>query len=259
MNKMKERLAASKTKGKGSPTWKPVAGKQTIRIVPNKFSPGDPIVDLDFHYGINNKTFLSPKSFGRKDPIVEFAEKLMKSGNSEEYKEGKKLYPKTRHHLPILLRGSESEGVKIWAFGNDVYNQIVSIMSNEEEYGDITSLKSGHDIILDFTPGEGSNYAKTTITARVAKTPVTTDKEVLLKIDQQKNIVELFKEPTYAELESEFQKHLNPETEEVPEIPVDDNEEESTSEVSTKKSETPTEKEESSDDLMDEFEKMFAK
>jgi hypothetical protein len=56
--------------------WKPTPGKHQIRLVPYKFNKENPFIELLFHYGINNKTYLSPQSFGRPDPIVEFAEKL---------------------------------------------------------------------------------------------------------------------------------------------------------------------------------------
>ena len=61
---------------KSDSIWKPANGKSQIRIVPYKFNKDIPFIELYFHYNINNKTYLSPMSFGRPDPIVEFAEKL---------------------------------------------------------------------------------------------------------------------------------------------------------------------------------------
>jgi len=48
--------------------WKPAPGKHTIRLVPYKFNKENPFIELYFHYNINNKTYLSPMSFGRPDP-----------------------------------------------------------------------------------------------------------------------------------------------------------------------------------------------
>ncbi len=45
--------------------WKPAPGKHTIRLVPYKFNKENPFIELYFHYNINNKTYLSPMSFGR--------------------------------------------------------------------------------------------------------------------------------------------------------------------------------------------------
>ena len=50
-------------------------GKTQVRIVPYKFNKDNPFIELYFHYNINNKTYLSPQSFGRTDPIVEVDDK----------------------------------------------------------------------------------------------------------------------------------------------------------------------------------------
>ena len=75
--------------------WKPIPGKTQIRIVPYKFNKDNPFVELYFHYNLgNNKTYLSPVSFGRTDPVNEFSEKLKSSGNRDEWLQGKKIEPK---------------------------------------------------------------------------------------------------------------------------------------------------------------------
>ena len=59
--------------------WKPPVGKSQIRIVPYAHNKDNPFIELYFHYEIGKRTMVSPMSFGRPDPIVEFAEKLKKS------------------------------------------------------------------------------------------------------------------------------------------------------------------------------------
>ena len=76
--------------------WKPEPGKQIIRIVPYQFDRANPFQELYFHYDLGKKNYLSPVTYGKADPVVEFAEKLKSSGNSDEWKLGKKLEPKTR-------------------------------------------------------------------------------------------------------------------------------------------------------------------
>ena len=57
--------------------WKPEPGKQVVRIVPYKHNKANPFIELFFHYNLgNNKTYMSPVSFGRPDPVQEFADKL---------------------------------------------------------------------------------------------------------------------------------------------------------------------------------------
>ncbi|MEI6423738.1 MAG: hypothetical protein WCP55_16090, partial [Lentisphaerota bacterium] len=97
LSKVKSRLEALKsTSSKSTSLWKPSPGKNLVRIVPYSHNPENPFIELLFHYNMNNKTYLSPSSFGRPDPIVEFANKLKKSGDKEQWKQGRSLEPKLR-------------------------------------------------------------------------------------------------------------------------------------------------------------------
>ena len=109
--------------------WKPEPGKQQIRIVPYQHDKANPFQELYFHYDLGKKNFLSPITHGRPDPVVEFAEKLKASGNSDEWKLGKKLEPKMRCYVPIIVRGKESEGVKFWGFGKTVYQELLAFIA----------------------------------------------------------------------------------------------------------------------------------
>ena len=72
-------------------------------------------------------------------------DKLRSEGTKESYEMAKKLYPKMRVYAPVVVRGEESEGVRIWSFGKLVYQALLSLMM-DEDYGDITDLKTGTDI-----------------------------------------------------------------------------------------------------------------
>ena len=165
LNKIKARLDALKTTStKSNSLWKPSPGKSVVRIVPYAHQPENPFIELLFHYNMNNKTYLSPASFGRPDPIVEFADKLKKSGDKEQWKEGRKLEPKMRTYVPVLVRGQEAEGVKFWGMGKQVYQELLAIIA-DPDYGDITDLKNGRDITVEFKTAEecGKDFPETTI------------------------------------------------------------------------------------------------
>ena len=66
--------------------WKPSPGKQIVRIVPFKYNKSTPFIELYFHYDLGGRTYLSPISFGRPDPIEEFADKLKSSGNRDDWR-----------------------------------------------------------------------------------------------------------------------------------------------------------------------------
>lgn len=191
--------------------WKPAVGSNLIRIVPYKFNKEDPFIELSFHYGINNKSYLSPQTFGRPDPISEYAEYLKGTGNKDDYIQGKSLEAKTRIYAPIVVRGKENEGVKFWGFGKTVYEALLLLM-NDADYGDITDITHGHDITVEVkasTPGDKS-FTSPTIRARPAKTKLTDSREQLKALfDSQKNILEVFEELSYEDLSEILESWIN--------------------------------------------------
>ena len=214
INAIKSRLttlqATSSTKDN---FWKPEPGKQVVRIVPYLHNKDNPVIELFFHYSLgNNKTYMSPASFGRPDPVAEFADKLKSTGNKDEWIQGKRLEPKMRTFAPVVVRGKESEGVKFWGFGKTVYQELLSVIA-DPDYGDITEAMSGRDIMIERqTPAEaGNQYGKTTVRVKPNQTPITEDKEVLKSIlSNQSNLTELYTEPTYDELKDVLANYLNP-------------------------------------------------
>lgn len=266
LNKIKSRLEALKTTStKSTSLWKPSPGKQVIRIVPYAHQPENPFIELLFHYNMNNKTYLSPASFGRPDPIVEFANKLKKSGDKEEWKQGRALEPKLRTYVPILVRGQEHEGVKFWGMGKQVYQELLAIIA-DPDYGDITDLKAGRDIVVEFKTAEemGKSFPDTTVRAKpnqsVAFDP--TDLALREKVKNQKNVTELFPELSYEELAAVMEAWLNagseetteptPSTEETP-APAEEKKVTSATAKSAVKAPASTK------DIADEFESLFEK
>jgi hypothetical protein len=190
--------------------WKPEAGKTRIRVVPYVHRKDNPFLELYFHYDIAKKSMLSPISMGNADPIVEFAEKLKKTGDKDEWIMGRKIEPKMRTYVPIIVRGKESEGVKFWGFGKQIYTEILSIIS-DPDYGDITDLMNGRDIDVEFIPAEAPGaFPKTAIRVKPNTQPATDDKEIAQKIMNQPQITDIFPEPTYEELQKALAEWMNP-------------------------------------------------
>ena len=200
------------TSKKSDSLWKPTPGKHQIRLVPYKFNKDIPFIELFFHYNINNKTYLSPASFGRPDPIVEFAEKLKRTGDTDDWKAGKKMEPKLRTFVPVIVRGKENEGVKFWGFGKTVYQDILGYIA-DPDYGDITDPMNGRDIVVEIQSAEDSNAAYPTTTIRVkpsqSKLAESAD-QIQSLLENQKNITELYSELSYSELKGVLENWLNP-------------------------------------------------
>jgi hypothetical protein len=209
-NKLNKLQATSST---SENFWKPEPGKQVVRIVPYKHNKDNPFIELYFHYNLgNNKTYLSPVSFGRPDPVEEFANKLKSTGNKDEWIQGKRLEPKMRTYVPVVVRGRESEGVKFWGFGKTVYQELLSVIA-DPDYGDITDPIIGRDIGIERqTPAEaGNQYGKTTVRVKPNQTPITEDKTLLENVfENQPNLPELYTEPSYDDLKEALSNYLNP-------------------------------------------------
>ena len=220
MDKVRNKLASfDKTKkgGKKVPTeqqerikkyiWKPEPGKQVIRIVPHQFTPDFPFIELKWHYDFNGDkiSYLSPASQNKPDPIVELALRLEKV--KETWLKGRKMQPKLRTYVPIIVRGKEEEGVKFWGFGVQVYEQLMAAL-NEPDYGDITDLVNGYDIQVDFKTAEEAkkDFPETKILIKPKPRPVIDPenpkaKQILELITQkQVNIFDIYTPATYEEL-----------------------------------------------------------
>lgn len=195
--------------------WKPEPGTQVIRIVPYQYNRENPFQELYFHYNFGGKSVLSPMSFGRPDPIMEFGEKLKSAGSSDDWKMGKKLEPTMRCYVPVIVRGKENEGVKFWGFGKTVYQELLGFIA-DPDYGDITDPMAGRDVAVEFKPADqtGKSYPETSIRVKPNQTPVTDNKSVLEKIGNQPKITDVFKEYTYDEMTQMLHNWLDPENSE---------------------------------------------
>ena len=217
LDKIKAKLNnLSQTNNRKNYQWKPQPGKQQVRIVPYKHQPDNPFIELFFHYGINNRTYLSPKSFGRPDPIVEFAEKLTRSGDKDDYRMGRSLMPKMRTFVPVIVRGEEAEGVRFWGFGKEVYQELLGVIA-DPDYGDITDATNGRDITIEFLSAEeaGRSFPKTNIRVKPNTSPISENKNIVDGVaNNQAEITEIYQELSYDELKDALEKWVSGESEE---------------------------------------------
>ena len=214
INAIKSRLnQLQNTSSTANAFWKPQPGKSQIRITPYIENKDNPFVELFFHYSlVPKKTVLSPLSFGRPDPVQQFADKLKSSGDKDEWIQGKRIEPKMRTFAPVIVRGEESEGVKWWGFGKTVYQELLGIIA-DPDYGDISDVMTGRDIVVERqTAAEaGNQYGKTTIRVKPNQTALVEDATLSQNlINNQPNIVELYNEPSFDELKGHLQNFLNP-------------------------------------------------
>lgn len=213
-SKIKERLDALNTQGQKSGNsggeglfWKPEAGQNLVRLLPNPYNKDWPFSEFFLYYKKFGKTTISPKSFGRPDPVVEFAQSLRKSKNADDWKQAYSMEPTARTYVALLVRGKENEGPKFWNFGKTVYADLLGII-NDPDYGDITDLMNGRDIVVEYIPNDDPKLSKTVIRAKPNVTKAFETPEVLEKVKQMQNPETIYKEPTYDELKVMLEKYL---------------------------------------------------
>jgi hypothetical protein len=196
--------------------WKPSIGKQQIRIVPSKYNPSNPFTELKFYYGITNKVMLSPLSYGEKDPIALFAAKLREEYTKENFVLAKKLDPKTRYFVPVVVRGEEDKGTRLWQFGKQVYEELLAL-AVDDEIGDYTDIVNGRDLTVETVGPEstGTPYNKSSIRVRMKTSQLGEGSQVETWTNEQPNPNDgLFKRFTFDEIKSSLEKWLSPEDDE---------------------------------------------
>ena len=229
LSKLKQKLDTLQSKPQGGQKtdysliyWKPTIGKQQIRIVPSAFDSSNPFVELKFYYGITNKVMISPTNFGEKDPIALFAGKLREGEyNKENYVLAKKLDAKNRIFVPVVVRGEEDKGVRLWQFGKLVYEELLAL-AVDDEIGDYTDIVGGRDLTVETVGPEatGTPYNKSSVRVRLKTSPLSEDAALVEKwTNEQPNPKgDLFKRYSFDEMKVALEKWLSPEDEDSEEI-----------------------------------------
>ena len=222
LSKLKQKLDTLQSKPQGGQKtdystifWRPTVGKQQIRIVPSAYDSSNPFTELKFYYGITNKVMISPTNFGEKDPIALFAQKLREGEyNKENYVLAKKLDAKNRTFVPVVVRGEEDKGVRLWQFGKQVYEELLAL-AVDDEIGDYTDIVNGRDITVETVGPEstGTPYNKSSVRVRLKTTPLSEDASLVEKwTSEQPNPTDgLFKRFSFDEMKSALEKWLSPE------------------------------------------------
>ena len=217
LNLIKQRLESlNKQKSSGGERknllWKPSVGKQVVRVVPNKYNKQIPFTEMLFYYGIGPRVMASPQNWGEKDPIQEFTKQLRQTSDKENWRLAKKLDAKTRIFAPIIIRGQEDEGVKLWQFGKEVYQDFLN-MASDDEIGDYTDITEGRDVKLTTVGPEvtGTPYNKTSVSPSLKLSPISND-EVVVKdiLENQPDPMKVFKRLTFDEVKAGLQDFLAP-------------------------------------------------
>ena len=217
MELMRKKLAALRGEGsaENSVWFKPQEGEQVIRIVPT--NDGDPLKEMFFHYNVGEHKggILCPKrNFGERCPVCDFASSVWKDGvenNDDESKKlAKSLFVRARYFSPVVVRGQEAEGVKVYGYGKKAYELLLGYIL-DPEYGDITDSLDGTDITLVYTkPTTPGAYPQTSLKMRRSTSTLLDDQEAIpALLDRVPNFDELFERLSPEQIDSILDEQLS--------------------------------------------------
>lgn len=219
INAIKAKLAALNNNGTSDKEkvdydkiyWKPATGKSTIRIVPSAFNAADPFTELKLHYNIGKFPMMALSNYGKQDPIEEFVKELRKTSDKDNWSLSGKLSPKSRYFAPVIVRGEEEKGVRLWSFGVNIYKALLAL-AEDEDIGDFTDVMNGWDMVVETTPAAGpGQYPTTTVRIKPKQTVLSEDdSQVNSWLKDQPNALEVQTQYDYEYIKKKLQEYLNP-------------------------------------------------
>lgn len=219
LNAIKNKLAALNNNGSSDKEkvdydkiyWKPSNGKSTIRIVPSAFNAADPFTELKLHYNIGKFPMMALSNYGKQDPIEEFVKELRKTSDKDNWSLSGKLSPKSRYFAPVIVRGEEEKGVRLWSFGVNIYKALLAL-AEDEDIGDFTDVMNGWDMVVETTPAAGpGQYPTTTVRIKPKQTVLSEDdSQVNSWLKDQPNAFEVQTQYDYEYIKKKLQEYLNP-------------------------------------------------
>ena len=190
--------------------WKPrQEGKYQIRFVPSLISKSNPFQEVYMHYGVGKYPIVALTNWGEQDPIVDFTKKLRTTSDSENWRLAKKLDPKLRVFAPVIVRGEEDKGVRLFEFSKTIYMELLSI-ADDEDYGDFTDVSEGFDFVVNASKVVDRPGFALSLRPKPKQTPLSDDaNQVNTWLENQPKLLEERYKYTYEKLKDELQNFIS--------------------------------------------------
>ena len=191
--------------------WKPKQeGKYQIRFVPSKLDlPTAPFQEVFMHYGVGKFPIVALTNWGEKDPIVEFTKQLRKSSDPENWRLAKQLDPKMRVFAPVVVRGEEEKGVRLFEFSKTIYLELLSI-ADDEDYGDFSDVAEGFDFVVNASKVQDRPGFALSLRPKPKQTPLSSDaSQITTWLENQPILLEERYKYTYDKLKEELQTFIS--------------------------------------------------
>lgn len=148
-------------------------GTIRLRILPTG-EDNDFVAEVTSFYLGNTKELgevLSPATYGEPCALMEEYNVLKNSKDEDDLEIAKKLVPRQKFIIPVImfkdLKGTqvdEENSERLFQIASSVYNQIIDLYLDEDEWGDMTDPKKGYDLKITRT-GKGKFDTTYTVSA----------------------------------------------------------------------------------------------
>jgi hypothetical protein len=223
MDKIRSKIASlndeGRTSGSGSDIqlWKPKPGKYVIRgmhwpTALDLTKEGEPFVERYFYYGIKEYGgILAPYQFGEPDPVHDLRIKLFKTKDANDRVYAKKLFPKLRCYMPIIVKegpDASDEQVYIWSFNPTIYEKLLGYFM-DGEVGDWLDPEEGFNLKVSIKKNGEKKYFDTDVELARNSSPILDDGDPTELFESIPDVTKLWKRYTTKELEAEIDKWLS--------------------------------------------------
>lgn len=207
-DRLKKKRVELKTKGGGGNITFLKEGTLRVRLLPVNEEADFVMEVTQFYLGQTIKGVFSPSTFGQPCAIMEKYEELKSSSDDDDKELAKKFTPKKKFLAACIVlddkgqKVDEEKGVTLVQLTSGLYQELIDLYLDDEEWGDMTDPESGYDIKLTRT---GSGMMDTEYSCKPCKNtalPKKYNKEIDLE-EMVKSII-----PSYEETQDKINQFL---------------------------------------------------
>ena len=119
---------------------------------------------------------------------------------------------KQRFFSPVIVRGEEEKGVRLWGYSKTVYQKLLQLVLNPE-YGDITDPEEGTDLTINYGKKAGQMFPRTDIFPARRTSPLHKDRELAKElVETEIQYDNVFTKKTTDEVQQMLEQHLSGDT-----------------------------------------------
>ncbi len=167
------------------PTWSPKEGRYVVRFLPPWSEAGEIGYKARWHWNlpIEPPNMPCPHTVEHECELCDYIKEL----RVKKHPKAQEMFAKRRIFYNIILREEEDKGPQVYASGVQVYEAVLAYLY-DDEWGDITDIETGRDMILERT-GQGKDDTRYQLLPTKNASPLHADKAVVTKwLDAAQNL-----------------------------------------------------------------------